>query len=397
MGGPASASTQAHELRFKLVEMGGLRRFGYPVHTILPGVRAGNHFRLTRGDRVIPAQFRAVDGPDGGPAIALDFNASPGPLETEDYIITYGAEVEPAPEPKPGMRVEKQGDLFRVWNGSSLEFQVPADLNGFLKSVRNARLPFLAEHSDGLRILCKDAAQSRIGAKPQAERNTRATVVREGPLAVSLRFESVEALPGDRSVKSTATLTFPSSKSWVETTWTVDDPEGWVAGLGLDLNFTIEGEPTLVDLGATDTVYGQLKGSERLELRAGEAPGRPTDGGRWSVLKGQPERLQPFAVPPSGVTAAAEGWAHVMDRSRCTALALAAFGRQSRDRIEVNAGGRVSLARQFAGQGTAPAAGPKSMHFWFHFVTNPVQVGAATSPQAMLAPLRVVWEQDRHD
>jgi len=27
-----------------------------------------------------------------------------------------------------------------------------------------------------------------------------------------------------------------------------------------------------------------------------------------------------------------------------------------------------------------------------HFVTNPVQVGAVTSPQAMLAPLEVVWE-----
>ena len=31
----------------------------------------------------------------------------------------------------------------------------------------------------------------------------------------------------------------------------------------------------------------------------------------------------------------------------------------------------------------------KSLRFWLHFVTTPVQVGAVTSPQSMLAPLEV--------
>jgi hypothetical protein len=207
-----------------------------------------------------------------------------------------------------------------------------------------------------------------------------------------LRFESSEDLGQNHRVKSTATLTFPSSKSWVETTWTVDDPEGSVAGLGLDLSLMIEGEPTLVDLGASDTVYGQLRGQERMELRAGEAPGIPMETGGWSVQKGTPERLEPFAVPSPSARFPAQGWANVIDRSRCTALAMADFGRKSRDRIEVNAGGRVRLWRDFAGTGSAPAPGPKSLTFWFHFVTNPVQVGAATSPQAMLAPLLVEWD-----
>jgi len=32
------------------------------------------------------------------------------------------------------------------------------------------------------------------------------------------------------------------------------------------------------------------------------------------------------------------------------------------------------------------------LHFWLHFVGMPVQLGAATSPQAILNPLRVEWQ-----
>jgi hypothetical protein len=78
-----------------------------------------------------------------------------------------------------------------------------------------------------------------------------------------------------------------------------------------------------------------------------------------------------------------------MDESRCTAVAVARFGRESRDRIEVEADGRVRICREFAGTVAAPAAGPKALTCWFHFVPMPVQVGAATSPQATLAPLEV--------
>ena len=67
------------------------------------------------------------------------------------------------------------------------------------------------------------------------------------------------------------------------------------------------------------------------------------------------------------------------------------FGRATRDRIIVDADGRTQLWRDFAGDGGSPPKGPKSLTFWLHFVTMPVQVGAVTSPQAMLAPLKVEW------
>jgi hypothetical protein len=37
---------------------------------------------------------------------------------------------------------------------------------------------------------------------------------------------------------------------------------------------------------------------------------------------------------------------------------------------------------------------PKALTCWFHFVQMPVQVGAATSPQAILAPLEVEFARD---
>jgi hypothetical protein len=83
-----------------------------------------------------------------------------------------------------------------------------------------------------------------------------------------------------------------------------------------------------------------------------------------------------------------------MDESRCTALAVARFGRESRDRIEIEADGRVRICREFAGAVAAPTAGPKALTCWFHFVQTPVQVGAATSPQAILAPLEVEFARD---
>ena len=66
----------------------------------------------------------------------------------------------------------------------------------------------------------------------------------------------------------------------------------------------------------------------------------------------------------------------------------------ARDRIEIEADGRVWICREFAGAVAAPAAGPKALTCWFHFVRMPVQVGAATSAQAILAPLEVEFARD---
>jgi hypothetical protein len=217
-------------------------------------------------------------------------------------------------------------------------------------------------------------------------------VSRQGPMAIAFRSARSDADPTALSLE----VTIPSSKSWVEVAASVEDPSGIVAGLEFDLSLLIEGSPTLVDLGAGSMVYGQIQGAERMELVAGRAIGEtePASGSGWTVLKGTGANPAVTAASTAEATRPAEGWAHVMDSRRCSALAIADFGRKSaRDRIVIGADGRVLLARDFSVGSGEPPRGPKSFNFWLHFVLMPVQVGAATSPQSILTPLRVEWDR----
>jgi hypothetical protein len=169
-------------------------------------------------------------------------------------------------------------------------------------------------------------------------------------------------------------------------------PQGSVGGLGAELNLNVEGEPTLVDFGAGSLVYAALRLGQAAVLRAGSLPGgADADRPRWETLVGPADRPHPYVVAPRVARGpGAEGWAHVMDRQRATAVAVAGFADAGQaGEIAVGADGRLRVWKEFARGGTAPPPGPKKLTFWLHFVPMPVQVGAATSPQAMLAPLQV--------
>jgi hypothetical protein len=384
--GAASGVEGLETITFRLRETAGLRRFSFPVHALLPGVPTGPSFRLECDGKPVPAQFRKVEGTDGRPAVALDFNASPGPLETQVYTVRCG-DTESGPEPSRGMSISHDRGVFRVSHGTTLAFEVPENLDGLLRSVENTRLSFWSgggrltvETRDGLSVPLPSQFAMKSG------------VSREGPFAVGLRFEGSLERSDAGEVRSAVSMTFPNSKSWVEGRWTLDDPAGQVIGLAADFGLKIEGETTLVDLGATGTVYGFLRGREVMALEAGQAPGAPGGRAPWTIIKGTPPEPPLFASATTRPSVA-EGWAHVMDRTRCTALAVEGFGHKTLDRLQIEAGGRVSLARRFAAKGEDPGRSPKSLRFWLHFVSNPVQVGAVTSPQAMLAPLQVDWDR----
>ena len=352
-----------------MFETAGLRRFGYPIHTVLPDVPlpAATWFRLIRNGRTVPAQFRKFAW-NGRELVALEFNASPGPLDTEQYVVEFGESVEPGPEPRPGTTVKSVGDDFLVERGAALKFVVPRNLLGFLKSVGNGKREYLQGTSPGLSIRLKDGSSLRLGEKGPEGLPLRGTISYQGPLAIGLLFDSDGPDASKLPITTFLELHFPSSKSWVETLWMVEDPEGQVAGLDVDLRLAIAGEPTLVDLGANTTVYGTIRNQERMILTAG------LEHEPWVVEKGPADRRERFAVGTDPARRP-EGWAHVMDGTRCTALAVNRFG-ESFDRIDIEAGGRVRLTRDTAKPGAAIPKGPKPMRFWFHFVSMPVQVGA---------------------
>jgi hypothetical protein len=374
-----------------VTETAGIRRFGYPVRVTLPldaPVKDTAHFRLLADGKPVTAQFRPCGDTAGGArAVGLDFNVDHAPREKRTYTVEYGPGVEPPAEPRGGMKVETAGDEFRVLHPGGLRFVVPRDLLGLLRGVRDGSSDYLRPDSAGLFLRSRDNTLSRAGGRGPGGGATTGRVVKQGPLAAALRFEGTVALGGGRAVASVVEMDFPVTKSWVRVSWRVDDPGGDVAGLGADLRLKVEGEPTLVDFGAGSYVYGHLRKGERAVLRAG-APGQREPA--WETLFGPAAAVKPYVVAAPGQPPKAEGWAHVKDRQRCTAGALEGFaGAGQEAEITVDADGRLRLGKQFGRAGAAPAAGAKTMTFWLHFVGMPVQVGAATSPQAMLAPLQV--------
>jgi hypothetical protein len=330
----------------------------------------------------------------GVSAVALDFNTSPGPLESETYTVRCGPEIEPGPEPKAGsgLRVESIEGSRLVSNGSSLTFKIADPLGTFLQSVMNAKLEFIGRPL-GFEFVNRMGVSRPLGrSETDLGRDTpyQGVVTRQGPMAIGLRFEgttTVDKVP----VSSVVEMTFPNSKSWVEVVWTVDDPNDDVSRVEARTGLKLDRRPVVVDLGASNTVYGQLQEKESLRLRAGTAPGLPAPGASWEVTKAVNQRDSPFARAVSKDAAPAEGWAHLMDSSRCTAIAVGDFGSKTQDEIVCSSNGDLMLRRCFAGPGASSEKPRKAMRFWLHFVSMPVQIGAATSPQAMLAPLVVEW------
>jgi hypothetical protein len=181
-----------------------------------------------------------------------------------------------------------------------------------------------------------------------------------------LEFEGA-AQVSNRPVKSVVHMEFPRSKSWVNVRWTVDGPDAAVNRLAAEVNLSVEGQPLIVDFGASTMVYATV--------RSGQSAIMQTAGSGWKIeVNGQT-----YAAAPDGQP---EGWAHVMDRSRATAIAVEGFA-DSASTIEISSEGRVRIERD------RQPGGPKTLSFWLHFVPMPVQIGAATSPQSMMRPLSV--------
>jgi hypothetical protein len=378
-----------------VTETEGIRRFGYPVHAAFAVDRVlldRGQFRLLQNDKPVSAQFSPHrDGEKGPASVSVDFNVNHAPLEEVRYVIEYSPDGE-ALRPRAEMKAEIDKEAVRILHPGSLVFEMPRDLLGLLRQVRTGRTEYLRADSPGLFFADKDDIHYRAGGLCPDGTATTVRVTRSGPMAAALRFEGTEALRGGRSVSSVVEMEFPSSKSWVRVAWTVDDPNGHVAGLGAELNLNVQGEPTLVDFGAGSLVYAQLRKGRTTLMRAGSL-GRKDEAAQlaWTTLLGESNQLSPYVVAPKRKDVPpAEGWAHVMDRERCTAIAVAGFadvGQESE--IRIDADGRLRLGRTFARDGLAVPRGPKRLTFWLHFVPMPVHVGAATNPQAMLAPLRV--------
>jgi hypothetical protein len=381
-----SAANAIERLELEVRETGGLARRGYPTQALLKlprPVAASTKFRLLSDGKPVVAQFR----PDGDKETGkwwLDFQTEMEPNEERRYVVEFGDDVLAGPERLGGHKLSKVDKGFAIANAPYITWSVPHDLKGLLQSVDFAPSEFLRAESPGLLLRDRQSREYPFSGTGR--------VIRQGPMAVALRFQKAESQKQLRDVRSTVDLTFPAPVSWVELEWNLDDPLNNVAAVGLQLDLNVERTKTpatLVDFGATSVVYTSLQPGQAAELLAGPAAsGGDADGSPlWKVLRGDQDRLTSFALGPKRSSAGRiEGWTHVMDQKICLALAMEGFARDTRDRIIAAGDGRVTVWREYDG---AVKAGQKRLRLWLHFVHFPPQASAGASPQQMQSPLEV--------
>ena len=288
----------------------------------------------------------------------------------------------PSPERTRGHALTVRDGAFVVTHAPYIEWVVPQNLSGLLRSVNFDPVEHLKPDSNGLRLRDDEGRDHALHGGRVASR-----VLRQGKMTVAMRFQNNDSLPGLEGVSWTADLIFPGPVSWVEVQLKIRDPQHRITEAGLQLNLNLDpptaARRTLVELGADRTVYRALTGNGRLELQAdAQRMAEP-----WRVLLGNAGGLQPFVVggPKSQVV---EGWAHIMDRQRCLAIAFDAFGRDAAERLAVQANGSVTASKRWSTSERSSKLS-KEWRFWLHFVHFPPQQSASTDPYMMQHPLRV--------
>lgn len=387
------------QIEIEVSETAGIRRFNHPTtmtFNLTESVSEETSFRLLDNGQPIEAQFRSEGSHRERLRWWLDFPTSLLPYETKRFTIEYGLDVPAGPERKSGHKLTQTDDAYQITNAPWITWTIRRNLQGLIHSVNYNRAEQLRPSSNGLMMIDRDGKPHPLYGENGSE--TVGRVLRDGPQAVGLQFETTSTKPGLRGVYSIVDLHFPVSRSWIEIDWRVVDPKGKADTLALELDLALDEptsqSPTLVDFGAATLVYSVLRPGQQAAL---EGPSLVQDQDpstsskhMWSVSRGPANNLQPFVVAPLDSDRNAEGWAHIMDRQWCGALAMDGFGRHAQDHIRLSAEGHVSLQRSYDSQQNSSATNTeKRFRVWLHFIPFPPQHGAATSPQSMQNPLEV--------
>jgi hypothetical protein len=387
-----SASSKAAESwTVEVRETAGIARFAYPVSTSFHATRRPAAFRLLDGDRELRSQFtRLANATSDGQAIwSVDFNVDLSPNETRSFTIESAAAGEAASFGTPGMRVEREPGKVRVLH-PTLEFAFRENLQGLFEDIQVGGDDWLVDCPGGLVVYLKDGSRQAVVLASSLDGSPAAKIVKSGPLAVALEFAGETKL-ASRMLQTKVRFDLPLGKSWVRTDWIVEDPQDLVAGLAVELRLRLDCVnelPILADIGAGGWTYAALRPDEALLYRCRAQGTIPTDAEpRWQIDRVLSGDSKPYAASPrKGNDMPPQGWAHLMDQKRATAIAVDRFAERTDDSMKLGADGKIALRRDFARLAGGALNGEKRFTFWLHVVSSPPQVGAATSPQSMLAP-----------
>ena len=324
------------------------------------------------------AQFGAESRwPDGSVQwLTVDFNASIDPLTAETYRVEYGDDVTAAVEPRWGLTLHEDTETVQVGSRRFSKSGVP-----LLRSV-TYRQEVIGTGTNGFVVRSVDGASS----DPTRMDSLEFEIVRRGPIYVELRYSGRMVFNASDSLPFVVSVGMPNSKSWVRMSARVDDPNARLRDLSLHLPITVGGLPLVWDFGTDRWTYGSLRAED--DAVALNNVVNASDTNRWDINLRRDGRDELYETG----TGAAAGWGHVQSAKDIVAFAMESFGSQvGAYRMSIDGSGQITL-------GFSPAV-PTRQHvltIYTHFVSPPVQIGAATSPTSMLNPLVAVCEPERY-
>ncbi len=365
-----------------VTESGGIRRTAFPTYATVPfaagELREEAQARLLLNDTEVPAQLSVASRwPDGSIKTAVvDFNASPGPTEQQIFQLEYGAGVKAAPVPC-GLMVTETADAVQAG-------AIRVSKNGapLLASV-NYGGERIAMGANGLEITDASGAVLDLAAA----RSMKAEVLKRGPLVAAIRYAGEWPLAGGSRARFEATVEMPSSKSWARIAAVIEDPSKGVRRVAVRTPLAFASLPLTWDFGTEGWSYGALRAAtDTVNYTASVDPRR---GGQWTIKTASAGKDQIYATSVAKPSLLA-GWGHVQDGRSVVAFAVEDFGRTGTSTVEIDGTGRLAFL-------LAPTTTSTThrLTVYEHFVSTPVQIGAATSPAAILAPLHAGCDRER--
>ncbi len=359
-----------------VTESSGIRRFGYPVQARVPFAAGALHdastVRLLSGRDEVPAQY-TVDTrwPDGSVQwLDIDFSASIGPDETTTYAVEHGPGVRVTSDVPRGLTVTEDADLIRVGR-----IALGTTGRALIRSV-TSRGEVVGAGSNGVAVTDRTGRLVDVGALE----SLTAEIVKPGPVYVEVRYTGQIEVDAAYRPRVTMTVGLPNSKSWIRVETVVEDPERRLSGISFHTPLALGPLPWVWDFGTPRWTYGSLRGETDAVVLTHTVD--RSDEATWTVETGEPGRVEMYETA-RGSGADVAGWGHLEGGSEVVAFALADTGREAGAyRLALDGGGQLSLG--------FTALAPRDtlrLTVYEHYVSTPVQIGAATSPASMLSPL----------
>lgn len=370
--GAAPAQT-GRSVELSLRETAGIRRTTYPVNARVPLTKGAlsdpAKSRLILADAEVPAQIAAESKwPDGSVEwLTVDFNSSVGPLESLRYRLEYGDGVQ-AKAVATGLNVSDGGATIDVGRVKFNKAGAP-----LIASVKY-RAEDIGNGANGLVVTDAEGKEHDLAGAT----DVTAEVVKRGPLYVLIRYTGKIAFDANYRAAFTLNVEMPNSKSWVKMAATVQDPGKRVKEISLRTPLALGPLPWEWDFGTDRWTYGVFRQpGDRVDLnQAVKAAGVI----EWKAMAGT-QTVEAGTADPSKLIR----WGHIQDGKEVIAFAVDTGATQAGTySMSLDGGGQTAFRFR-----PAAATAQHRITVYEHYVASPVQIGAATSPASILAPLVV--------